>query len=114
VIIESIDRECSSETEIACRTVPPIDRIVFQQFCGMLKTAGKFNIAKFREEDGKLFISGAMWSAQLRDTIDSILTNAETASIHAQQVQAETMRLQRHKKDRAIEAAAKGLGIPVK
>ena len=114
MIIESIDRQCSSEIELACRTVPPIDQIVFQQFCMLLKSGGKSHIARFREEDGKLYISGAFWSAQLRDTIDSFLTNAENLSAHAQHAHAERVRLERHKKERAIDAAARGLGVPIK
>jgi hypothetical protein len=114
VIIESIDRQNSSELELACRTAPPIDRLVFQQFCVLLKSAGKFDIARFREQDGMLFIRGASWSARLRDTIDTLLTNAETNSLQARQLLAERTRLERHKKDRAIDAAAKALGVPVK
>jgi hypothetical protein len=113
VIIESIDRESSSETELACRTAPPIDSLIFQHFCRLLTAAGKSNIGKFREADGKLFIRGALWRPQLRDTIDSFLTNAENSSFQARNALAEKTRLERHKKDRAIEAAAKALGVPV-
>jgi hypothetical protein len=99
---------------LACRTLPPIDQIVFQQFCALLKSAGKSSIARFRQEEGKLYISGASWTPRLRDTIDSFLTNAENVSAHAQQAHAERARLERHKKDRAIDAAARGLGVPIK
>jgi hypothetical protein len=114
VIIESIDRQNSSELELACRTAPPIDHLVFQQFCVLLKAAGKSDIARFREQDGMLFIRGASWSARLRDTLDTFLTNAENTSLQARQLLAEKTRLERHKKDRAVEAAAKALGVPVK
>jgi hypothetical protein len=114
VIIESIERELSSEMELACRTVPPLDSFVFQQFCLLLKAAGKFDIARFREQEGMLFIRGAAWTTQLRDTIDSFLNNAETAAGPARQVLAEKTRLERHRKDRAIEVAAKAFGVPVK
>jgi len=114
VIIESIDRQCSSETELACRTAPPLDQHVFQQFCGLLKSAGKLATVKFREEEGKLYISSAAWTPELRDTIDGFLTTAENASAHAQQAQAEKTRLERHKRERAIEAAAQALGVPIK
>jgi molybdopterin-guanine dinucleotide biosynthesis protein A len=114
VIIESIDRQCSSETELACRTAPPLDQCVFQHFCALLKSAGKLDAVKFREDGGRLYITAASWTPQLRDTIDSLLTSAENASAQAQKAQAETTRLERHKKDRAIEAAAKALGVPIK
>jgi hypothetical protein len=114
VIIESIDRQSSSEIELACRTAPPIDQIVFQHFCRLLTSAGKLSTVKFREEGGKLYIGASAWTPQLRDTIDSFLTNAENASAHAQKAQAEKTRLERHKKESAIEAAAKALGVPIK
>jgi hypothetical protein len=114
VIIESIDRECSSEIELACRTSPPIDPIVFVNFCRLVKSAGKLATVKFREEEGKLYISRAPWSPHIRDMIDSFLTAAETASIHAQKALAEKIRIERHKRDRAIETAAQAFGVPIK
>jgi molybdopterin-guanine dinucleotide biosynthesis protein A len=99
---------------LACRTAPPLDALVFQQFCSLLKTSGKLNTVKFREEEGRLHISAASWTPQLRDTIESLLTNAENASAQAQKAQAEKTRLERHKKERAIEAAATALGVPIK
>jgi hypothetical protein len=100
--------------ELACRTAPPLDPIVFHRFCVLLKDAGRMGIGKFREQDGKLFISGAVWSPHLRDTLDSLLTSAETSTAHARQAKAEQQRLEHHKRERAIETAAKALGIPVK
>jgi hypothetical protein len=80
----------------------------------LLKSAGKLTTVKLREEGGRLYISAASWSPQLRDTVDTFLTNAENASAQAQKAQAEKTRLERHKKERAIEAAAKALGVPIK
>lgn len=114
MIIESIDRQHSTETELACRTAPPIDAIVFQQFCSLLKSAGKLSSVKFNEQEGRLHIASAAWSPQLRDTIDSFLTSAETAALQTQKAQAEKTRLERHKRDRAIDAAAQALGVPIK
>lgn len=114
MIIESIDAQNSSEIELACRTTPPIDAIVFHEFCGLLKSAGKSHIAKFRQDEGKLFISHAVWSPKLRDTIDGFLTQAEKSSMQAQKAHAERARLERHKKDRAIDFASKSLGVPIK
>jgi hypothetical protein len=114
VIIESIDRQYSSETELACTTAPPLDDYVFQHFCGLLKSTGKLDTVKFREEGGRLYISAASWSPHLRDTIDSFLTSAENASAQARHAHAEKTRLERHKRERAIDAAAKALGVPIK
>jgi hypothetical protein len=99
---------------LACRTAPPLDQLVFKQFCTLAKSAGKLSAVKFREEGGRLFISAASWTPQLRDTIDGLLTSAESATVQAHQAQAEKTRLERHKRERAIEAAAQALGIPIK
>jgi hypothetical protein len=69
---------------------------------------------KFKEVEGRLHIGAASWTPQLRDNIDSFLTSAETAASQTQKAHAEKTRLERHKKERAIESAAQALGVPIK
>jgi hypothetical protein len=80
----------------------------------MLKSAGKLGTVKFREQEGRLHIGSAAWTPQLRDTIDSFLTSAETAVFQTQKGHAEKTRLERHKRDRAIDAASQAFGVPIK
>jgi hypothetical protein len=114
MIIESIDRQHSSEIELAFRTVPPLDKEVFQHFRKLVAGPGPLGHAKFREEEGRLHISSALWTPKLRDTIDSLLTSAENAAVQAQKAHAEQTRIEIHKKERALDAAAKALGLPIK
>jgi hypothetical protein len=114
MIIECIDRQYSSETELACRTAPPLDQDVYQHFRKLLIGTGVLSAVKFREEAGRLYITSSSWTPKLRDTIDSLLTSAEKAAAQDQKAQAEKTRLEHHKKERALDAAAKALGLPIK
>jgi hypothetical protein len=114
MIIEYIDRQFSSEVELACKTAPPLDKEVFQHFRKLVIGHGPLAMVKFREEGGRLYISSAPWSPKLRDTIDSLLTSAETAAAQAHRIQAEQTRIETHKKERALDAASKALGLPIK
>ncbi len=114
MIIECIDRQYSSEVELACRTSPPLDQEVFQYFRKLLAGPGPLAAVKFREESGMLYISAASLTPKVRDLIDALLTSAETEHAHAQRAQAERTRVELHKKERALEAAARALGVPIK
>jgi hypothetical protein len=112
--IESIDFHCSSETELALIPSRPFDHHVYQEFQKLLTGDGPLSMVHFREEAGRLYISTPSLSLKLRETIESFLTSAENAVARTQKAEAEKERLKTQKKESAIGAAARALGLTIK
>jgi hypothetical protein len=111
--IESIDFYRSSETELALVPSPPIDRQVYQEFEKLLTGDGPLSKVRFREEASRLFISTPALSLKLRETIEDFLTSAEHAAARANRAEAEKERSDTERKERAISAAARALGLKI-
>lgn len=111
--IESIDFHRSSETELALVPSPPIDRQVYQEFQKLLTRDGPLSTVRFREEASRLYISTPSLSLKLRETIEDFLTNAEHAADRVKKAAAEKERFDRERKERAISAAARALGLRI-
>jgi hypothetical protein len=112
--IESIDFHRSSETELALIPSPPFDKDVYREFEKLLTSDGPLSRVNFREEANRLFIRTPSMSLKLRETIESYLTSAENAVARAKRAEAEKERLETLRKERAISAAARALGLTIR
>jgi hypothetical protein len=112
--IESIDFQRSSETELALITSPPCDPHIYREFQKLLPSTDPLSAVQFREEASRLCISTSSLSLKLRETIESFLTSAESAVAQTRRAEAEKERLDIQRKERAISAAARALGLTIR
>jgi hypothetical protein len=114
VRIESIDFNRSTETELALITSPPVDAHIYQEFQKLVANSAPLSTVQFREEANRLCVSTSSLSLKLRDTIEDFLTNAEQLVSQARRAEAEKERLDTQRKERAISAAARAMGLRIR
>ncbi len=112
--IKSINRELCGENSIALTTDPLLTGQVYEKFRQMLETdeqLGVYQVTFVR--DGVLVISPASFSPGVGESLERLLSSAESYLKHAEQVsQAKTDR-ERTAKEQALQAAARALGVPI-
>lgn len=112
--IKSIKRELCGENSIALITDPQLTGQIYEKFRQMLETDEQLGVYQSTfVRDGVLVISPASFSPGVGESLERLLSSAESYLQHAEQArQAKTDR-EHTAKEQAIQAAARVLGVPI-
>ena len=112
--IKSINRDLCGENSIALTTEPPLTGQIYEKFRQMLETDEQLSLyqATFAR-DGALVISPAGFSPGFRESLEHLLSSAESYLKHAEVARQEKTDRERTAKEEAIQAAARALGVPI-
>jgi hypothetical protein len=99
---------------IALTTNPPLTMAIFEHFQRLRPEQGVLKGADIGFRNNLLYVSTPSFTPEFRDAINSLLTGAEKAFETQQQARKQEEATEKAKKQSAIEAAARALGVPIK
>jgi hypothetical protein len=112
--IKSINRELCGENSIALTTEPKLTGQVYEKFRQMLETDEELGMYQPTfARDGTLVFSPATFPPGFRESVEHLLSNAESYLKHAADMRQEKSDREREAKEQAIETAAKALDVPI-
>jgi hypothetical protein len=91
-----------------------VDPHIYQEFQKLVANSAPLSAVQFREEANRLCVSTPSLSLKLRDTIEDFLTSAEQTVTLVRRAEAEKERLDIQRKERAISAAARAMGLRIR
>jgi hypothetical protein len=111
--IEKVLRQYSSENELACKTAPSLDPWIYKEFEKLLANTTGFVSVQFRWDGGLLYVKTPSFTPILISNIENLLTAAEKSLEAANAARCKQEKIEKEKKEGAINANANAAGIPI-